>query len=302
MGTVQTLLDSARYDLHDYETGIQFDDTELLNYLNRLIKILDSSLASLSSDLVEGEEADISATVGQNYVDLMHLNNGYWDSIKNVWIQDNDQLIRQSLSSLRKLRIVRSSGNAVPYYFAIRDRRLLFDCTSSSTFTDMLIYYNQKSRPRVASYSSAFTASASTDTLTLGSSFGFVTGDGPFTLTTTNTLPAGLSLATNYYVIFNISTPTGFQLATSQANALDGTEVDITDTGTGTHTIAMASSVDTMPYDGIFDELFLEMLAGMANAKAGKKPAPLYQEVFRRRAMEETIRRGFIPKPYHVSF
>ena len=36
-------------------------------------------------------------------------------------------------------------------------------------------------------------------------------------------------------MIFNISTPTGFQLATSQANALDGTEVDITDTGTGSN-------------------------------------------------------------------
>lgn len=55
-------------------------------------------------------------------------------------------------------------------------------------------------------------------------------------LTTTGTLPAGLSLATNYWVV-----PTGadtFKLASSYANAQSGSNaVDITDAGTGTHTI-----------------------------------------------------------------
>jgi hypothetical protein len=54
-------------------------------------------------------------------------------------------------------------------------------------------------------------------------------------LTTTTTLPTGLSLATDYYVIR--LTDTTCKLATSYANAVAGTAVNITDTGTGTHTI-----------------------------------------------------------------
>ena len=54
-------------------------------------------------------------------------------------------------------------------------------------------------------------------------------------LTTTTTLPAGLSLATDYYVIK--VTDTTIKFATSYANAVAGTAVDITDAGTGTHTI-----------------------------------------------------------------
>lgn len=55
-------------------------------------------------------------------------------------------------------------------------------------------------------------------------------------LTTTTTLPAGLALATDYYVI-RLSDTT-FSLATSYANAVAGTAINITDAGTGTHTIS----------------------------------------------------------------
>lgn len=54
-------------------------------------------------------------------------------------------------------------------------------------------------------------------------------------LTTTTTLPAGLALATDYYVI-NVSANV-FKLASSLVDALAGTAVDVTDAGTGTHTV-----------------------------------------------------------------
>ena len=54
-------------------------------------------------------------------------------------------------------------------------------------------------------------------------------------LTTTTTLPAPLATATDYYVV-KVSDTT-FKLATSYANAVAGTVIDITTTGTGTHTI-----------------------------------------------------------------
>lgn len=52
--------------------------------------------------------------------------------------------------------------------------------------------------------------------------------------TTTTTLPAGLALATDYFVIY-IDADT-YKVASSLANALIGTAVDITNTGTGVHT------------------------------------------------------------------
>lgn len=57
----------------------------------------------------------------------------------------------------------------------------------------------------------------------------------PVYLTSTGTLPAGLSTGTVYFVIYVSSTT--FKLASSWANADAGTEINITDAGTGTHTI-----------------------------------------------------------------
>lgn len=83
-----------------------------------------------------------------------------------------------------------------------------------------------------------FTADAGTDVCTWTSTanmpWNVLTGT-RVRLTTTTTLPAGLATATDYYVI-KISDTT-FSLATSYANAVAGTEIDITSAGTGTHTV-----------------------------------------------------------------
>lgn len=88
-------------------------------------------------------------------------------------------------------------------------------------------------------YGDTFTADASTDIITMTSTTNspsnILTGT-RVQLTTTTTLPAGLALATNYYVI-KVSDST-FKLATSYANAVAGTAINITDAGTGTHTMS----------------------------------------------------------------
>lgn len=66
-------------------------------------------------------------------------------------------------------------------------------------------------------------------------SHAYLTGDGPVQLTTSNTLPAGLELETDYYVIY-VGSGT-ISLATSRENAFAGTAVAFTDGGTGTHTV-----------------------------------------------------------------
>jgi hypothetical protein len=80
---------------------------------------------------------------------------------------------------------------------------------------------------------SNFTADASTDIIT-HSNINLLNYS-TIQVSSTTTLPAGLSAATNYYTI-KVSDTT-CKLATSYANAVAGTAINITDAGTGTHTI-----------------------------------------------------------------
>ena len=88
---------------------------------------------------------------------------------------------------------------------------------------------------------SADTFTAAVTDICTASAHGMVTGL-KVQLTTTDTLPAGLALLTDYFVI-KLDANT-FSLASSLNNALAGTAVNITDTGTGTHTIT-AEAVST---------------------------------------------------------
>lgn len=75
------------------------------------------------------------------------------------------------------------------------------------------------------------TATAATDVLEVSTTHYLKVGD-RVQFTTTGTLPAGLSASTDYYVI---TVPSATTLTVSTTNG--GTVTDITDTGTGTHSI-----------------------------------------------------------------
>ena len=62
--------------------------------------------------------------------------------------------------------------------------------------------------------------------------------------TTTTTLPAGLTLATDYWIASYNAATNLITVATSLANALNNVVVDITNQGSGTHTIAVQETVD----------------------------------------------------------
>jgi len=68
-------------------------------------------------------------------------------------------------------------------------------------------------------------------------------GDGPLQLTTTGTLPTGLSLLTDYYIIK--AGDDAIQLATSLVNAMAPTPVTFSDVGAGTHTLTSTSDSET---------------------------------------------------------
>lgn len=82
-------------------------------------------------------------------------------------------------------------------------------------------------------YEATFTA-ATDDVLTFGAAHNLATG-ALVRVASTTTLPAGLSAGTDYYAI-RVSSTT-IKLATTRVLADAGTAVDITDTGTGTHTL-----------------------------------------------------------------
>ncbi len=108
------------------------------------------------------------------------------------------------------------------------------DVTATAVGWDAEAYDHVAGRNQFWLGVNATVTGATDDNVTL-TTHGMETGDGPFQFTTDGTLPAGLSTATDYWAI-----KTGadtFMVATSLANALAGTQVDITDTGTGTHTI-----------------------------------------------------------------
>lgn len=95
----------------------------------------------------------------------------------------------------------------------------------------------------LGSLSGTFTADASTDVCSRAA-HNFHNGD-PVTVSSSNTLPAGLTASTTYYIVS--ATTNTFKLATTPG----GAAVNITSAGSGTHTVTMA--------DGTTDVVFVEV-------------------------------------------
>lgn len=87
-------------------------------------------------------------------------------------------------------------------------------------------------------------------------------------LTTTDTLPAPLAIATNYYIV--TVGKTTCKLATSLANARAGTFVDITSTGTGVHTMTRKAQL-RYTCDGAFElsQRPIDIMVDLLTASAG---------------------------------
>lgn len=96
-----------------------------------------------------------------------------------------------------------------------------------------------------------FTATAATDQLAIAA-HGMSTGDGPFRVTNSGgALPTGLAVDTDYWVI-KVDAD-NIKLASSKANALAATAIDLTSAGTGTHTLNTATNDVIMA--GLVDRL-----------------------------------------------
>jgi len=146
-------------------------------------------------------------------------------------IQHGGNVQPNAYKFLQSGSVVTAAATVVPATMVLVDVVGFYRVTSVTTTT-------AQATTNTLSQSDTFTADAGTDICTYTSTVNIpsniLTGT-RVQLTTTGTLPAGLSLATNYFVI-KVSDTT-FRLATSFANAIAGTAINITDAGTGTQTI-----------------------------------------------------------------
>lgn len=140
---------------------------------------------------------------------------------------------------------IRHGGDVSPYYKYVMNGSIYTSAATTSPamfmLVDMLGFYRVTTTTTTTAQStintlvafSEFTVVAATDVITHTNIN--LLNYSTVQVSTTTTLPAGLSAATDYYWI-KVSDLTG-KLASSYANAVAGTPIDITDTGTGTHTI-----------------------------------------------------------------
>jgi hypothetical protein len=127
---------------------------------------------------------------------------------------------------------VTAAATVAPCVLSVLDVIGFYRVTAVTTITA------QATTNTISTRTATFTADAPSDVCTHTSTTSIpsniLTGT-RVRLTTTTTLPAGLAIATDYYFI-RVSDTT-YKLATSYANAIAGTAINITDAGTGTHTL-----------------------------------------------------------------
>jgi hypothetical protein len=266
MGTVADFIDSARYDLRDYNTGLEFDDEELLVYINRMAKVLDSTLTALNSSFVHAQSW-LALAAGAYKIDARtNLNSGNWDSIRSVWLKD-DQLQKIPVDELyykrefNRSQMVEGDSLVVGGVYEIANRTTL-DFTTCG-----------------ASANTAGTLFTCTVVGTLGS------GDVAYSYQTGR--PQYWALEGDYIVV-EYPSDAAYRLTVYYNK-----------------TTATLTSGGNMPYSSKFDEVFREMLVMHAKAKKEGQMSPTeqtYFAAFRRVATELQIRSDFKPKYYHLDF
>jgi len=169
------------------------------------------------------------------------------------------KILRGSLPPTQRYVLAATAGNSTPYAIEVKGEGVTttdvsYTSDSSATLAEIhnalrtqlnaVVGKNYTVTFAALTFADAtFTAEADDDTLTFGSPHTLLTGDGPFQVSNSGgALPAGLVALTDYWFI-RTGANTG-KLATSLANALAGTAIDLTTDGTGTQT--MADTVSTV--------------------------------------------------------
>jgi len=121
----------------------------------------------------------------------------------------------------------------------------------------------------LAATTQTFTASASTDQITLTAVLGNLRRGNVVRVASTVSLPTGLAAATDYYLVPQAGENV-YGLASSFANAMAGTLIDLTSAGSGTMTLTLRSEPRYTAHGVVLDSDHPgSVLKGLADAMAG---------------------------------
>lgn len=268
MATAQSVINDARYDLIDFVdgvgVGIEFDDAELLNYLNRMIGLLDAQLSALNSDLVHGTDDDLYTTANLDYLDISSMNSGNWNKIRSVWRDSATRIEPVTMNYMHYTRKYRRSMLESGDSIAVGD----YCKTVKRTTTDLTTLG--------AGDNSSGTYWTCSTAGTLGSS--------DYVLKMSSALPTIYALEDQKIIFPQV------------AGAVKQITVHY---DKKTATLTLSSS---MPYNDRFNEFIREMVVMCAKAKKEgvlARSDTALNSMFRARAMQEEIARGFVKKSYN---
>ena len=160
----------------------------------------------------------------------------FWARTGNTWNNNFPRMVSatsdESTNGFIVLHLPNSASGREPYF-------RVFTSTggqSATTRSGALQDWRWKHWTYVFKYwTRTFTADAASDQLTLATAVAKMQTGDIVRFTTTGTLPAGLTTGVDYAVI-RVS-DTVVKVATGQSNAYLGTAINITDAGSGTHTV-----------------------------------------------------------------
>jgi len=137
MALVSEVIRSARYDLGDM--GQKFDDDQLVNYLNRIMQLLDRLLIARGSDFTLDSTTDTLSS-GSNTITEPTLSTKmiqlYYGTIRIYKEYFNDVSYRYQINS-------ENSSTGSPSYWAHKGSDIFFNIDADDDYT-ITLYYHQR--------------------------------------------------------------------------------------------------------------------------------------------------------------
>lgn len=132
--------------------------------------------------------------------------------------------------------VVPVDGGGVRTLAAGASKEIILDRSCAMLAVECSLPFRIATDENTTNKTSTFTADSASDALTLITPLNFYSGR-RVRLTTTGTLPDPLAVDTDYYVVSRGASTIALATSLNNAVAAAPTAIDITDTGSGTHTI-----------------------------------------------------------------
>jgi hypothetical protein len=130
IATVADIITSARYDLRDFG-GQKFDDDQLVDYMNRIVALLDELLITKQSDFTM-TSADVTLSSGEYVATSPTRSN-----LVVALFYGTEKIIKEPLSDVMYRYQINNEGSVTgkPRYWAYNNNNLLFNVEADDDYT-----------------------------------------------------------------------------------------------------------------------------------------------------------------------